>query len=723
MAEKAARLPVLLPIPQSRCYSYLADGDVPEPGRIVRVPFGPRSVWGVVWDGPPDDVPEAKLKRIAALSDLPSLDAAHRRFLERTASWTMSPRGAVLRMALPQAVFARPAAHATMIVPSGTEPDRMTPARRKVLNALADGTATTAAALARKAGTSPSVVTGLLREGVLLTRPAGRTVRFPAPDITARGPDLTADQQEAAMAIAADIAAGGFRPSLLDGVTGSGKTEVYFEAIAEALRHPGAQCLVLLPEIALTGQWLARFAERFGAPPAEWHSGLSPAARRRVWMGAASGTARVVVGARSALFLPFRDLRLIVVDEEHDPSFKQEDGVLYQARDMAVLRASIGKFPILLASATPSLESLVNARRGRYRHLRLTDRHGGALLPKIEAVDLRRTPPARGDWIAPPLARAISENLERGEQCLLFLNRRGYAPLTLCRTCGTRLACPNCTAWLVEHRIKGQLLCHHCGHAMAVPAHCPTCRDSGSLVPCGPGVERINEEVLRRWPTARTATAASDSIASPAAMRSLIARMEGGAIDILIGTQMVTKGHHFPRLTLVGVIDADIGLRGGDLRAGERACQQLIQVSGRAGRGERPGRALIQTYDPEHPATAALIAGDLDRFIEAEIAERSRAFMPPFGRLAGIVLTGAREEAVIATGRHLAAHVPRHDDISVYGPAPAPLARLRGRYRHRLLVHGRTHAPLQPFLRVWLERITLPRSVTLRIDIDPASFL
>lgn len=720
---ETAILSVLLPIPTARCYSYRATAPAPKPGSILRVPFGRQSRLGVVWDDAAGDAPGGRLKAIEAALDLPPVDAERRRFIDWVAGWTLSPRGAVLRMALPEAIATLPPRTEMLWEAGGPAPARRTKARAHVLETARASGPLSAAALAKQAGVSDGVVRGLIGEGCLLPVEARQPAPARQPDPDWPGPVLDRRQADAAAAFKADLNGGAFAPSLLYGVTGSGKTEVYFEAIAEALRREGGQILVLLPEIALTGQWLERFERRFGAPPLAWHSDLGMGGRRRAWHAIGAGSARVVVGARSALFLPFTKLALIIVDEEHDPSFKQEEGVLYNARDMAVVRASIGNIPVILASATPSLETLVNADAGRYRRHDLDSRHGGAALPAIAAIDLRRTPPEPGNWIAPPLAQAIGERLARGEQSLLFLNRRGYAPLTLCRSCGARLECPHCTAWLVEHRARRRVECHHCGYGMQTPDHCPACKAADSLVPCGPGVERLAEEVLRRWPAARVAVATSDSMKTAGDARALIGRIESGALDIVIGTQIITKGYHFPSLTLIGVIDADLGLRGGDLRAGERTFQQLVQVSGRAGRAEKPGEAFLQTYDPGHPVTEALLAGDEAMFYERERAERRRASMPPFGRLAAIILSGRNEAEVARAGRMLAAAAPRDPEITVFGPAPAPLSKLRGRHRHRLLAHGRTPRPLQTFIAAWLDAVRLPPSVRLRVDIDPYSFM
>jgi primosomal protein N' (replication factor Y) len=513
----------------------------------------------------------------------------------------------------------------------------------------------------------------------------------------------------------------GFGVALLEGVTGSGKTEVYFEAVAEALAR-GRQALVLLPEIALSAQWLDRFAARFGVAPVAWHSDLTPARRRDVWRDVAQGRARVVVGARSALFLPFPDLGLIVVDEEHDASYKQEDGVAYHARDMAVVRAQLGKFPAVLASATPSLETLANVQAGRYRLLHLPARHGGAPLPEVGVIDLRRTPPARRSWLAPPLIEAVRQTLEAGEQALLFLNRRGYAPLTLCRACGHRLQCPNCTAWLVEHRQQGRLQCHHCGLVSILPHKCPSCGAEDQMVPCGPGVERVAEEATQRFPEARIALMASDTLTGPDAAARLVAQMARHEIDLLVGTQVVAKGHHFPMLTLVGVIDADLGLGGGDLRAGERTFQLLTQVAGRAGRAAHPGRVLLQTFQPEHPVIGALASGDAQRFYTTEANERRAAGMPPFGRLAALIVSGPDAARVDTTAAQLARQAPRGEGIEVLGPAPAPLAFLRGRHRRRLLLKTERRINLQDLLRPWLAAVKVPNAVRVQVDVDPYSF-
>ncbi|MGH6998310.1 MAG: replication restart helicase PriA, partial [Phenylobacterium sp.] len=507
-------------------------------------------------------------------------------------------------------------------------------------------------------------------------------------------------------------------------VTGSGKTEVYLEAVAAALaKDPAAQVLVMLPEIALTQAVIARFVERFGVKPAEWHSDVAPPLRRKTWDAVATGAARIVIGARSALFLPFAKLGLIVVDEEHDGSYKQDEGFIYQARDLSVMRGKIEGAGVILASATPSLETLRNAETGRYRWLKLTSRHGTARLPDITLIDLKATPPPPGRWLSPPLVDAMGETLAAGEQTLLFLNRRGYAPLVLCKACGEKLTSPDTDSWLVEHRYSGRLVCHLTGFSMPKPDKCPHCGAKDSLTSIGPGVERVEEEARHLFPEARIAVFSSDTVWDAKEARRLVDSMAEGEIDILVATQAAAKGHNFPKLTLVGVVDADLGLRGGDLRAAERTYQLLAQATGRAGRRERPGRALLQTYAPEHSVMQALKAQDRDAFVEAEMAEREIMKLPPFGRLGAIVVSGPDAAALEAFAREMAKVAPNAEGVEVYGPADAPLSLVRGRRRKRFLVRADRNVDLSAYLATWRARVRPPGAIRVAIDVDPYSFL
>jgi primosomal protein N' (replication factor Y) len=730
----SGRLCVLLPLPLAAALDYrVADGEAsPEPGRFVRVHLGSRQVIGVVWEGGSGvDVAEERLRPIVEVLPTPPLPMELRRFIDRVAAYTLAPPGMVLRMAMSiEAALLPPAprrvctisedGRAALAEPSGK---KLTAARRRVLEILRDMPAETVAETARRAGVSAAVVRGLVAIGFVgeYLTPA-MPPHGEIPDLRRAGPNLSPAQARAAKNLVERVANGGFQVSVLDGVTGSGKTETYFAAIAAALAR-GRQVLVLLPEIALSAQWLERFRRRFGTRPAEWHSDIGQTQRRDTWRAVSAGQARVVVGARSALFLPLPELGLIIVDEEHDPSFKQEDGVCYQARDMAVLRASLARIPIVLVSATPSLETVINVARGRYDRVHLPERHADALLPAVALIDMRKEHLTPGRFLSSPLVVALEGTLGEGEQALLFLNRRGYAPLTLCRACGYRFQCPSCTAWLVEHRFTGRLQCHHCGYAMPLPAFCPECLAAGTLVPCGPGVERLNEEVAERFPQARVALMVSDLLSGPSAAAELAAGMEAHRYDVLIGTQIVAKGHHFPMLTLVGVVDADLGLVGGDLRAAERTYQLLHQVGGRAGRAERPGRVLIQTYMPDQPVMQALAANDRDRFLEVEAAQRRAAHLPPFARLAALIVGAPDAESADFAARALARAAPHMPGVTVLGPAPAPLTVLRGRHRRRLLVQAERGVNLQAVLREWLGKVRLAGSTRLQVDIDPYSFL
>ncbi len=729
--ETEVRLPVLLPYRLAHPYDY---GATPEaglcPGDYVRVPLARREAIGVIWDEAAAEHPHAdaiKLKAVAEHMPAPRMPAVLRRFVEWVAAYTMTPMGLVLRMtmSIPEALQAPRQVEGLRVCQMALERSgRLTPKRKQAIDFLINSGNTPLAktTLAKKAGVGATVIQGLAQAGIL------EAVQLPPsplaqPDGKHEGPTLSAPQRSAADALKLAVTEGGFQPNLLDGVTGSGKTEVYFEALGHALRL-GKQALVLLPEIGLSAQWLMRFEERFGARPAVWHSELGRAERRRTWRAVAEGEARIVVGARSALFLPFPELGLIVVDEEHDASYKQEEGVIYQARDMAIVRAKLGKFPIVLASATPSLETVRNAKAGRYAHLHLPDRHAGANLPTIHLIDLRKDPPPRGDWLSPTLSAALEETLNAGEQAMLFLNRRGYAPLTLCRNCGHRFQCPACTAWLVAHRQAERLLCHHCGYSEVAPSACPACGAEDRLVPCGPGVERLAEEAASRFSNARIAIMTSDTVGTAGAVADLIHRMQTGEIDLLVGTQIMAKGHHFPNLTLVGVVDADLGLAGGDLRAGERCYQMLHQVAGRAGReAARPGRAYLQTHLPETPVMQALAAGDRDSFLETEARAREAEGMPPFGKLAALIVSGVDAGNVARYAQHLRRTAPEGETIYVLGPAPAPLAMLRGKHRTRLLMKAGPDAMLQKALHRWLDPNPPPSGVKLQIDIDPYSFL
>ncbi|PTX57014.1 replication restart DNA helicase PriA [Litoreibacter ponti] len=712
---------VLTTQPLDRVLDYKAPEGGCFPGAFVEVPLGPRKVLGVVWGPGRGDWDYAKVRSVIRVLDAAPMREEMVEFLTRAGAYTLTPLSAMLRLATRSPGLGDPPAMRKIYRMGSGEVDRMTPAREKVLAVLEEfgGLSFTLKELAEQAGVGSSVVKGLVAQGAVREEDSPRDLPFAPLDPDLPGKALTDDQQRAVVALAGE----GYATTLLKGVTGSGKTEVYLEAVADCLRR-GRQALVLLPEIALTSEFLTRVEARFGAKPAEWHSGVTMTERRRVWRMVSEGGAQLVVGARSALFLPYRDLGLIVVDEEHDTSYKQEDGVMYNARDMAVLRASLCSARVVLASATPSLESWANAEAGKYKRVELTSRFGDAVLPEMRAIDMRSEDLPGARWVSPTLQGEIAKRIERGEQSLVFLNRRGYAPVTLCRACGFQIACEHCDARLVEHRFLKRLMCHQCGETKPIPTACPNCEAEDRLAPIGPGVERMGEELSELFPDARVVVLSSDLYGTSRELKAHIETIAEGGADIIIGTQLVAKGHNFPLLTLVGVIDADLGLQGSDLRAAERTFQLMRQVAGRAGRAEKPGLALMQTFQPEHPVIRAILDGDEEAFWKAEAAEREQAGMPPYGRMAGVVLSGPEVGPVFDLGNALARNdaALRRVGAQVYGPAPAPIARIRGRHRVRLLVKAPKGVALQNALAEWIRPVRLKGDLRLQIDIDPQSF-
>jgi primosomal protein N' (replication factor Y) len=723
--DEGALVAVLTTQPLDRLLDYKAPEGGAMLGAFVEVPLGPRKVLGIVWGPGRGDWDISKVRSVIRVLDAAPMREEMRTFLLKAADYTLTPMPAMLRLATRAPGLGDPPSMRKIYRRGEGEPDRATDARRRVMETLADygDLSFTLKELSEMAGVTSSVVKGLVKQGVVSEEDAPRDVPFRRLDPSLPGKELTDDQAAGAAMLADAVRSETYGTTLLRGVTGSGKTEVYLEAVAACLAQ-GRQALVLLPEIALTAEFLKRVQARFGARPAEWHSGATMTERRRIWRMVGQGGAQLVIGARSALFLPYQNLGLIVVDEEHDTSYKQEDGVLYNARDMAVLRASICGAHVVLASATPSLESWANAEAGKYKRLELTSRFGPAVMPTMGTIDMRAAALPADRWVSPDLQKAVQARIDAGEQAMLFINRRGYAPITLCRACGHQIACDQCDARMVEHRFLKRLMCHQCGETKPMPTVCPSCEAEDRLAPVGPGVERLGEEAATLWPDARIATLSSDMYGSARALKAEIENIAQGGADIVIGTQLVAKGHNFPNLTLVGVIDADLGLQGSDLRAAERTFQLMRQVAGRAGRADKPGTALLQTYQPDHPVIRAILAGDEEGFWRAEAAQREAAGVPPYGRMAGIILSGPDVAAVFDIANHLArADGPlRQVGAQVYGPAPAPIARVRGRHRVRMLVKADKGVALQSALRAWVKQVQIRGDIRLAIDIDPQSF-
>ena len=719
------RVSVLIARPVTRPYDYLSNGMDLKIGDIVQVPFVNKMCLGVVVSSAESDVANQKLKLVSDKYGEHRISVAMLDFISRAASYNMIPLGAVLKMVLNVPEIFNFSDKIELLSQSETsclKNFKITPQRKLVLDAIAKNGPQTSAQIRSHTGVGSGVISGLLTCGVIQKQ-------FVEDNFTPQSlgaldknsVELNNEQTTAVECLRNVVRQNEFSVSLIDGVTGSGKTEVYFEVIAEVLKK-GFQVLILVPEIALARPFIERFSRRFGAAPVEWHSELPAKKRRRIWRAILEGNVNVLVGARSALFLPFPNLGLLVVDEEHEPAFKQMEGSRYHARDMSILRAKCSDIPIILASATPSLETLHNSETGRFRTVSLAQRYGEATLPKVELIDIRSSENRNGSWISPMLQKAIQATLERDEQVLLFLNRRGYAPLNICKVCGYRNECPSCSAWLVEHRSKSRLQCHHCGYNVKVPTHCPECGAEDSLVAAGPGVERIEEEVSQLFPNARTGIASSDTLSNGPALTNFLQLVKQREIEIIIGTQVIAKGHHFPLITCVGVLDADLGLAGGDLRAAEKTYQMLHQVAGRAGREERAGKVWLQTRQPDNPLMQALSNWDREGFLRLEKQARSEAGLPPFGRLVSLIISSKNETEADQIARLLAASAPSTPRAQILGPAPSGLAFLRGRHRRRLLIKADKKLNVQKMISDWLGGLKIRGSTKVEIDIDPQSF-
>ena len=694
-------------------------------GSFVEVPLGPRKVIGVVWGLGQGGYDPKKIRSISNILEIAPMHPEMQEFLTRVGRYTLTSLNAMLRLATRAPGLGDPPSMRKVYALGDAIIDRMTPAREKVLATLKNTTDMrfTAHELKEEAGVSLSVIKGLVAQNAIIELETPRDTPYPNLDPFYPSKKLTSAQMTASKKLRSFVAMQSYNTTLLRGVTGSGKTEVYLEAVAECLSQ-GRQALVLIPEIALTVEFLDRVEKRFGKQPAQWHSGVTMTEKRRCWRMVGAGQAQIVIGARSSLFLPFDNLGLIVVDEEHDTSYKQEDGVLYSARDMAVMRASISGGSVVLASATPSLETWANAQAGKYNRIDLTERFGAALMPDMATIDMREQLMGTNSWISSDLGREIDVRLERSEQSLLFLNRRGYAPITVCRKCGEQIGCDHCDARMVEHRFQGHLMCHQCGETKKMPEECPSCKEVGSLSAVGPGVERLAEEAEKRFPDAKISVLSSDMLMSAKALKQRISAIAAGEADIIIGTQLVAKGHNFPLLTLVGVIDSDLALMGGDLRAAERTFQLMRQVAGRAGRSDKKGIAYLQTHQPDHPVIKAILNGDEEEFWQAEANQRLAAGMPPFGRLAGIVLKGPDITQVFNLANHMVRNAPMLHAIGaeIYGPAPAPIARVRDNHRVRILVKAPKEVTIQGALAQWRDSVQIPRDIHISIDIDPQTF-
>lgn len=721
---------VLLGLVFDDVFDYSYDDEL-KIGQLVLVPFGREEHVGVVYKiGKSANIDDKKIKKIKQIINLPLILPSMLTFIEKVSQYNLAPKGLVLKMVLGQKTNQLPKQKIQLlglnIKNENLDGIRITENRKAVFNLLDNGQELDRETIVEKTKVSDNVINAMIKSGFLYKKEVLINEEAPLQQVSLKKQVELTEEQQLACDVLIKKVNNGFSATLLDGITGSGKTEVYFEAIAETLKL-GKQVLVLVPEISLTTQWLKRFEKRFGVTPFIWHSEIGIRDKAKTWKAVCQNNAKVVVGARSSLFLPYSDLGIIVVDESHDHSFKQESIVNYQGRDMAVLRAHLEQIPIILSTATPDLETLVNVEELKYDIVKLRKRYAKATLPEIKIIDIKKDKPQKGVWgvsfIAPLLVDELKKNLEKGEQSMLFLNRRGYAPLLICRDCGHRIQCPHCTAWLAEHRITGELICHHCGFKMHTPKRCPNCASEDGLTACGPGVERIAEEVKNRFPTARVEILSSDITSNYKEISEVIRKTTNKEVDILIGTQILAKGHNFPDLTLVGVIDADLGLMGTDLRSTEQTFQLLSQVAGRAGRGERKGVVYLQTLYPDNLILDAVIKHDREAFIDIEKSSRLMLKMPPYGKLAAIIISSTNNELAETTAYLLGKCAPKTDNIQTFGPAPAPLSLLRGKYRYRLLIKTTKNINIQEVIKKWMSMVKIKSNVRVDIDINPYSFM
>ena len=665
---KTQLVEVLLPMPFNNTFTYKTTLDPNlNPGDFVKIPFREKIVNGCIWPtkkGRTQNIEISKVRNIIKKITISSLPTSTIGFIE----WFSQYNYCFLGLALKQ----------YLNVPKiFDEPKRL---------------------IQRKANIQKKITKTMVKK------------------------KLSNGQRVASEKLISNVADKCFSVSLLDGVPGSGKTIVYLEAM-KSLLNDNKQILVLVPEITLTTQFLETFRSVFGSVPEQWHSNLTPKQRRVIWKDVIRGKVRVIVGARSALFLPFRNLGLIIVDEEHDGTFKQEDSISYNARDMAIVLAKKSDIPVFLVSATPSLETYQNAIQGKYRHIKIAKRFGKAKMPNINLIDLRTYKPKIGSSLSPKLLEEIKITVEKKEQVMLFLNRRGYAPLTLCSKCGFRIECPHChTSWLVEHKIHNKLYCHHCGYNMKAIKDCPKCKNQNTLIPYGTGVEKIEEEIRKSFPKISVCTLSSDLIKEKGEISEILNKIIAGKIDLIIGTQMLAKGHHFPQLTLVGVVDSDISLIGCDMRASEKTFQILTQVAGRSGREKKAGKVFLQTYSPDHPVIRSLLFGNRNDFFREELRLRKNYHLPPFSKLASIIISGRNEQDIISMSWKIKNSFPDYKGMEILGPAPSALSKKAGRVRWRLLIKSKKTTDLSALIRESLTAIKQKRRVKIKIDIDPINF-
>ena len=663
--KKFKLVSVLLSGPFDKVFSYKINISSYEVGKIIIAPFRNQKLLGIILDEDPELIEDDKVKEVDCSIKLPPLSKIYIEFINFFGKWNCIKRGLVLKQ-----IF--------------------NPHDKNSIKKVED-----------------------LKIYEF----------YKMPEIKSYSQiNLNDNQKTVSKKIIKNFTQKKSRTFLLHGIPGSGKTETYFEAINFCIKNK-KQVLILLPEIGLTSEWENRFEKRFGIVPDKWHSGIKKSVKKRIWARTILKKDLIIVGARSALFLPLSNLGLIIVDEEHDSSFKQEEGQRYHARDMSIYLSSKAGIPAILASATPSIESLYNVFNKKYVHLNLPSRATGAQMPDVQIIDMKDNPPLSGNWISEPMVNELKRRYENLEQSMIFLNRRGYSNLTICRSCGHRMSCKHCNSWLIEHRKINKYLCHHCGYKKPLSDKCENC-SSYDLVSCGPGIEKISDEIKNIFPNSIIENLSSDTFSNLENFNSIIKNIVDGKVNFIIGTQILAKGYDFPKLNYVGIIDGDIGVYGGDLRASEKCFQLLKQVSGRAGRHlkNRRGLVQIQTYNPQNPILKTIRDMDENKFYLEEISYRKDAAMPPFSRLISIIISSKSEKLLYDVCYNLLEKFPRYNNIKILGPAPAPLSFLRGRYRNRFLIKSPKNTFSQDIVKNWIENTKIPKQIRISIDVDPYTF-
>jgi len=719
--NKLKFLSVLLPINIDRPFTYSSEEKL-DIGTIVKVSFGKRELYGVVWEADkiekkPDNIKIKSIIEVVGEGKDYILPKDMVYFIKWISDYYLMPLGLVLKASLKQQFFQKKSRASYVLKINPKHQAKITEKQKIVLEEFKQNKIIDKRSLITKTGISNSIISRMIKNEILIEEEAHENITKINLDTKI---ELNSDQLKASRALVKSTKNN--EVVLLDGITGSGKTEVYLSAVNEIL-HQGDQVLILLPEITLTHDFVHNLKKRYKYQIAEWNSSLTENQRRNIWFGVLNKEIKLIIGARSSLFLPFKKLGLIIVDEEHDQSYKQEDGIIYNARDMAILKSKQLNIACILSTATPSVESYDNVLQNKFQRTSLKNRFHGTQLPSIKFIDMRKADKIKESFLPVEIVEDIKANYERGEQSLLFLNRRGYSPLSICSKCGVRVDCPNCDTWLVLHKNNSQYICHKCGHTEDTNKECKSCHSQNTIVPSGRGIERVDEEIARIFPEIKRMIFSSDYLNNPTDILSALEKIKNNEIGLIIGTQLVSKGYNFPNLTYVGVLDGDFGLELSDIRSAERTYQILNQVAGRAGRMKEDSVVKILTHMPEHPIIQSITNNQKEDFYNTELAIRKSAGMPPFSRLASIIISSSDKVLLLDYVRRLDKLKNTPKNIDVFGPIEAPLSKLRKKYRMRFLIRSPKNSHIQFYIERWLKTLKINPKIRVVVDVDPYNFL